>query len=452
MSLEPIRFSGVSSYSADFQKILDRTMAIGSQPINALQRDQTKLLQQRSLAVGLQTSAESLKKAVSDLGDLGRTRAVGGVSSNSSKVSIGAVTATTPASYTISEVTSLARSASATSTGYASSATAAVSATGSVRLGFGGKQYDISLSAQQNNLAGLRDKINALGAGVTASILTTGSGSTPYYLSLTSTTSGEKPITLTDDPAGVSRDLLATKDNGSNANFKINGVAVSKASNLVNDVVSGVTFTLGGTTSAGETVNITLSSNRSTLATKLEGFVTQYNATKDLVDAQIGSAAGLLTGSYVVRETSSVLRRISGFEGTGSLKSLSGLGVTFGKDGKATFDQTIFDGLSETQVQSAFEFLGSSTTGFGALQAKVGQISDPVTGVIANETARMDETDKRLTAQVAALTERLEFMQRAASERLQAVDAILGGLDSQKNLVDASVKSMQLVTFGKNPG
>jgi flagellar hook-associated protein 2 len=294
MSLEPIRFSGVSSYSADFQKILDRTMAIGAQPINALQRDQTKLLQQRSLAVGLQTSAESLKKAVSDLGDLGRTRAVGGVSSNSSKVSIGAVTATTPASYTISEVTSLARSASATSAGYASSTTAAVSATGSVRLGFGGKQYDISLSAQQNNLAGLRDKINALGAGVTASILTTGSGSTPYYLSLTSTTSGEKPITLTDDPAGVSSDLLATKDNGSNANFKINGVAVSKASNLVNDVVSGVTFTLGGTTSAGETVDITLSSNRNTLATKLEGFVGQYNATKDLVDAQIGSAAGLL--------------------------------------------------------------------------------------------------------------------------------------------------------------
>jgi flagellar capping protein FliD len=93
MGLEPIRFSGISSYSADFQKILDRTVAIGAQPINAIQRDQTKLVQQRTLAVGLQTSAEGLKKAVSDLGDLGRSRAVGGVSSNSSKVSVGAVTA-----------------------------------------------------------------------------------------------------------------------------------------------------------------------------------------------------------------------------------------------------------------------------------------------------------------------------------------------------------------------
>jgi hypothetical protein len=43
-------------------------------------------------------------------------------------------------------------------------------------------------------------------------------------------------------------------------------------------------------------------------------------------------------------------------------------------------------------------------------------------------------------------------MQRVAAERLQAVDAILGGLDSQKNIVEASVKSLQLVTFGKNEG
>ena len=452
MGLEPIRFSGISSYSADFQKILDRTVAIGAQPINAIQRDQTKLVQQRTLAVGLQTSAESLKKAVTDLGDLGRSRAVGGASSNSSKVSIGTVTATTPATYTISEVTSLARSASATSAGYASSTTGTVSSSGTVRLGFADKEFNISLSAQENTLTGLRDKINALGSGVTASILTTGSGATPYYLSLTSTTAGEKPITLTSDPSGANTDLLVNKDNGSNANFKVNGVAVSKNSNLVNDVVSGVTFTLGGTTSAGETVSLTLSSNRSNLATRLESFVTAYNGTRDLVDAQIGTAAGLLTGSSIVRETGGLLKQISGYEGTGSIKSLSGLGVTFGKDGKASFDQTAFDALSEAQIQSAFEFLGSSTTGFGALQSKVSQISDPVTGIIANETARIDETDKRLSAQVTALTERLENMQRVASERLQAVDAILGSLDSQKNIVEASIKSMQLVTFGKNEG
>jgi flagellar hook-associated protein 2 len=452
MSIEPLRFSGVSSYSADFQKILDRTVAIGAQPINALQRDQTNLLQQRALAVGLQTSAEGLNTAIKGLADVGQSRAVGGSSSNSSKVSIGAVTARTPATYTISEITSLARSASATSAGYAASTSGTVSSTGSVRLGFSGTTYDISLAPGENTLTGLRDKINNLGIGVTASILTTGSGPTPYYLSLTSTTAGEKPITLADDPTGANTDLLVTRDDGSNANFKINGVAVSKNSNLVNDVVSGVTFTLTGTTTGSETVSLTLSSNRNTLASRLESFVAAYNGTLDQVDAQIGSAAGLLTGSFIVRETSSLLRQVSGFESTGNIKSLPNLGVTFGRDGKATFDRTVFDGLSENDLQEAFGFLGNSTTGFGSLQSKVRQLSDPVTGLIANETARMDETDKRLAAQVATLTTRLELLQRVTSERLQAVDAILGSLDSQKNIVDASVKSLQLVTFGKNEG
>jgi flagellar hook-associated protein 2 len=452
MSIEPLRFSGISSYSADFQKILDRTVAIGAQPINALQRDQTSLLQQRALAVGLQSSVERLNTAIKGLADIGQSRAVGGTSSNTSKVTIGTVTARTPAAYTISEITSLARSASATSAGYAASSTGSVSATGSVRLGFGGTNYDIALSPEENTLTGLRDKINNLGIGVTASILTTGSGPTPYYLSLTATTAGEKPITLVDDPAGANTDLLVTKDNGSNANFKINGVAVSKSSNLVNDVVAGVTFTLTGTTAPAETVSLTLSSNRNTLATRLESFVAAYNGTLDQVDAQIGSAAGLLTGNLIVRETSSLLRQVSGYEGTGNIKSLPSLGVTFGRDGKATFDRTVFDGLSENDLQNAFEFFGTSTTGFGSLQAKVNQISDPVVGLIAGETARIDATDKRLSAQVEVLTTRLVLMQRVAAERLQAVDAILGGLDSQKNIVEASVKSLQLVMFGKNEG
>jgi flagellar capping protein FliD len=143
---------------------------------------------------------------------------------------------------------------------------------------------------------------------------------------------------------------------------------------------------------------------------------------------------------------------VSGYEGTGNIKNLPTLGVTFGRDGKASFDRTVFDGLSESDLQNAFEFFGTSSTGFGSLQSKVSQISDPVLGLIANETARIDATDKRLAEQVEILTTRLELMQRVAAERLQAVDAILGGLDSQKNIVEASVKSLQLVTFGKNEG
>jgi flagellar hook-associated protein 2 len=451
MGIPPLAFTGVSSYSADFQKILDRTVAIASQPITQLQSEQAKVLQQRTLAGVLRTSADGLTSAVRALGELGASKALSGSSSNTAKVTVGAVTAATPAAYTISEITSLARAAAGASAGYASG-TSAVSAGGNVRFSFNGTNHDITLTPTENTLTGLRDKINAIGAGVTATILTTGTGSTPYYLSITANTTGEKPIALVDDPGGAATNLLASADNGANANFKVNGVAVSKSSNLVNDVVSGVAFSITGTTSGSETVTLTLASSRSNLSAKLQAFVNAYNNLLETTDAQIGEAAGLLTGDLLIREAKGLLRKISGHTGTGAIKDLAALGIRFANDGKASLEQPAFDALSDADIQNVFTFLGSISTGFGGLQASLNQLSDPITGLIAVQSAKYDETDRRITARVDDLAARLSQMQISAAERLRAVDAILGSLESQKAIVDASYKSLQLALFGKNDG
>ena len=452
MGISPLTFVGVSSYSSDFQKIMERTLTIASQPISQLQREQANLLQQKSLATALQGQIESLATSVRDLGDLGVSKALSGSSSNTSKVSIGAVTASSPASYTISEITSVARAGSATSAGFANSGATAVSATGVVKLTFGGTEHTINLAAGENNLAGLRDRINQLGAGLTATVLTTGTGATPYYLSITANTSGEKPIALVDDPAGAATSLLASVDNGANAVFKVNGVSVSKTSNLVNDVVNGVSFTIAGTTAVGESVSLTLATNRSTLSSRLQSFVSAYNDVLTATDAQIGEAAGLLTGDFVVREAKGALRSLAGYQGTGAIRNLSQFGVQFGNDGKASFDAAAFGTLTDAQIQDVFRFLGSSTAGFGGLRSKLAQISEPVTGLIAVQNTKYDESDKRITSRIAELTERLSNLQKSTAERLQVVDALLGSLESQKNLIEASYKSVQLALFGKNEG
>jgi flagellar hook-associated protein 2 len=393
-----------------------------------------------------------LATAISSLGELGTSKALSGSSSNTAKVTVGTVTATNPASYTISEITSVARAASATSSGFPDGATTAVSTTGTVKLSFNGTDHTLTLAPAENNLTGLREKINALGAGVTASILTTGTGANPYYLSITSNTSGEKPIALVDDPGGAEANLLATTDDGANAEFKINGVSVTKSSNLINDVVNGVTFTITGTTAALETVSISLSSNRSTLSSRLQTFVTAYNDVLANTDAQIGEAAGLLTGDLLVREAKDALRAVSGYEGDGDISSLAELGIGFGSDGKATFDATAFAALSDSDIQSGFSFLGSTATGFGALKSRLTQLSDPVTGLIAVQTSKYDESDKRIGNRVEELTSRLAALQRSTAERLQAVDALLGSLQSQQTIIEASFKGLQLTLFGRNGG
>ena len=452
MGISPLTFSGVSTYSSDLQKILDRTVAIASQPITQLQSEQTKIFQQKAIASSLQASVANLATAISSLGDLGTSKALGGTSSNAAKVSIGTVTANSPASYSITDITSVARAASATSAGFVDGDTTPASATGTVMFTFGGVAHPLELGPGENTLTGLRNKINGLGAGVTASILTTGTGATPYYLSLTANTTGEKPITLVDDPDGAATSLLAASDNGANTNFKVNGVPVSKSSNLVNDVVSGVTFSILGTTTGTESVTVSLATNRATLSSRLQSFADAYNALLVEADGQIGEAAGLLTGDFLVRESKDALRAVSGYQGTGTIKSLAQLGIAFGTDGKATLDTKAIDGLTDSQIQDTFSFLGTTTTGFGRLKSRLTQISDPITGLIAVQESKYDETDKKITDRVTELTTRLVALQKSTAERLQTVDALLGSLQSQQTIIDASYKSVLVGIYGKSTG
>jgi flagellar capping protein FliD len=128
------------------------------------------------------------------------------------------------------------------------------------------------------------------------------------------------------------------------------------------------------------------------------------------------------------------------------------LGIGFGNDGKATFDATAFAALSDSDIQNGFSFLGSTTSGFGALKSRLTQLSDPVTGLIAVQNSKYDESDKRISTRVEELTSRLAALQRSTAERLQTVDALLGSLQSQQTIIEASFKSLQLTLFGRNDG
>lgn len=451
MSTSPLAFVGVSQFSQDFQTILNRTLTIAAQPIARLQKDQVDLVSRKQLLGELRGAVAGLGASLAKLGQVAAERALVASSSNSGKVSAVSTGASAPATYTLSEITAVARGASATTAGYADAGTAAVSESGVVRLTVGGEDFNLTLGEGKNNLAGLRDAINAANAGVTATVLTTGTGATPYYLSVTANTTGLRPIALTADPETAQTNLLAETDPGANTEFKINGAAVSKPGRLINDVVSGLTFTVHQTTGEGETITLTLTSDRGRLSSSLREFVDQYNGLVAKVDAQVGPAAGLLTGNFLVRQIADSLREVSSYTGgAGAVKSLAGLGVEFDSQGKAVFNPATFDALPDGAVQDAFVFLGSETTGLGGLAARFTQLSDPAAGLIQLELNQNDRTDQALTAQIATLNERLKALQASVSARLQAADALLAGLESQQRVLDASLKSLNLILFGKN--
>ncbi|MES3008199.1 MAG: flagellar filament capping protein FliD [Pseudomonadota bacterium] len=121
------------------------------------------------------------------------------------------------------------------------------------------------------------------------------------------------------------------------AEFTVNGLAVTRASNSVTGVISGTTLTLKTVTAAPVTVSVTKDSTA--ISDKLQSFADSYNELKGISDALTAfnpnaganGQGSLLIGDSTLRmvmaEINSVLRSaVSGL--TGNVRSLSEIGIS----------------------------------------------------------------------------------------------------------------------------
>ena len=452
MALAPLTFTGISSFSDDFQVILERSVSIASLPARALEQEQTGLLSRKMAAAELRTAVADLAASLRQLGRLSQGGALT-ASSSSFAVQASAEAGAAPGLYRITNITSLATQAVArTAAGFASLDAGPVSGGGgAVELVVGGESRTLELAPGQDNLAGLRDAINASGLGVTASILDTGSGPERYYLSITATETGERTIELRQTPGDAGSNLLTVISGGSDAQFELNGVAMRSASNTITGAVAGVTLELKATLGPGQTADVRVRPSAAGVAGALQNFVAAYNKLVEKLDAQTGERRGPLQGESFVQDLKAALREITGYRGTGPRGSLFELGVSIGSDGVMTFDGSVVQGLWESEIPAVFALLGDGRTGLSALEGRLAQYSDPLTGSLAAFIQNLDRTDQRLTDQINAIYERVSATRLTLVARLQAADTMLARLEGQKTMLNAAIESLQTVAFGKRP-
>ncbi|HSC80658.1 MAG TPA: flagellar filament capping protein FliD [Chitinolyticbacter sp.] len=248
----------------------------------------------------------------------------------------------------------------------------------------------IEVDSTNNTLTGLRDAINAKKAGVTATIVNDGSG---YRLLLSSSDSGEAnslKISVDDDDtndtdtSGLSRfayDPTATTNMAQtqvaqNAKFQLDGIAISKSSNTVTDVLQGVTLNLQkisalDSNDAPITTSLNVSRDTSGVKTAVEEFVKSYNEFAKSVEGlsfynEEDKSSGLLNGDYVIRSMQSSIRAtLNQGLGKGSYyQSLGAVGVSFDDKGNMTLDSSKLQKALDTRpedVASLFAVNGVSS-------------------------------------------------------------------------------------------
>jgi flagellar hook-associated protein 2 len=356
MTAPLVSFSGLAS-GFDYRSLVDAIIEQERLPADRLESRITILSRQQQAIENLRSLLGKFESAASALRDGTAFDTTTSTTSILSGTRALATVVTAPGvqqgEHTLT-VTQLARAEKLIGTGVASTADQlGIAGT----IGINGLTVDIEAN---DTLATLRDKINSLNtgstpSGVVATILSV--SSTDHRLVLTSGTTGASGIELSDVTGDVlqqlgfldgSGDVLDTAVlvQGADAIFAIDGVEMTRSSNVIADAIEGITLTLvaedeGAVTlfSTGRYADAALNS--------MKAFVDGYNALVDFLKAQGTPSDGGMPALYndsmlrtLRRDLPSIL--LSTF-GSGDLATAASVGLSLSRDGVLSLDSARFN-------------------------------------------------------------------------------------------------------------
>ena len=404
-STAPVTTQGVGS-GLDIASIVDKLVTVASAPLTALQTQETayntKLSAFGQVSSALSTFQSTIAPLTTTAAFQSFAASVGDSTIASVSIDSTKSSALTAGSHTLT-VSQLADSQRTASSAFTDTTSAVGTGSITIATGTWNSGYStftpngtvgsktITIDSTNNSLAGIRDAINAAGAGVTASIVNDGTGSRLVLNgSATGAANGFK-ITTSDsdgnnlDASGLSQiafDPTASGgtpqtthlSNAVNANFTIDGLAISKPSNTVSDAIAGLTIGLTKVDTTGTTFAI--SRDTSAATTAITNFVSAYNTIESGISTltaynATSNTAGTLNGDSTTRLISTRLQSLIAtvVPTGGSITNLNDLGITFGSDGQLK--------LNTTKLASA---LASDPNSVSKVFAKTGTVADSLVG------------------------------------------------------------------------
>ncbi|WLB12605.1 flagellar filament capping protein FliD [Bradyrhizobium elkanii] len=349
------------------------TITANQAKITAYQSLQTEL---STLASGLSSLSTSIINSIATNAFATRAATIsstGDVSASSAlNMSVNSGSAT--GDHTL-QITQLATAQKVIGSSQSSSSTA-LGLSGTFSLGLsGGTSTAISITSGMS-MQDVVDTINAQTSttNVQASIVQVSSGSYEMVLTGTqdaaditySSTSGDDILNRlgVTDTSGAFTDVLQKSQS---AEFTLDGIALTRNTNDISDVLSGVTFDLLQPTPSGTSLNISIETDTSQITSALQTFVTNYNAFRDQVIAQSaqnsdGTAASsaVLFGDSTMRDIMTQLQQV--LSGTVGGMTMADLGLSFNENNELQLDTGTLSTVLTQNLAGVTQLLSAQTT------------------------------------------------------------------------------------------
>ena len=482
MATGTISSIGIGS-GLDVASIIASTIAVEKVPLTKLQETATTIQTKLSAFGQIQSFVSSFRDASAQLQNASSYAVTSAASSDPTAVGAASTTDAVPGTYAVS-VSALASTQSTVSATGQFAAGTDVVGTGSITISLGSwstgqtaftakpgaSDIVIPIGAGENTLAGIRDKINAANAGVSATLVTDANGTRlALQSSATGATNGFRITTADDDTnntdaLGLSRlafdppsGTAGTTQTQAAANTKatINGIAVETTDSTLTNVVGGITFNLSKVTTAPVTVNITR--NTDSVKALVTNFVASYNALASFLSSATAydaasKKAALLQGDATTTGLQNQLRTAVSQPTTASTTfgTLSDLGIEFQKDGRLKINDTkLSAALTKLpELSTALTKVDLTTPGNNGLAKKLTTWAD---GLLSSSGSIAGKT-KSIQSQIASnqkdqdkLSARIDADQARLSAKYTSLDKTLSVANGLQKYV-----TQQIATWNKS--
>lgn len=232
-----------------------------------------------------------------------------------------------------------------------------------------------------------------------------------------------------------------------NAKVKINGVAVTSATNKMTDVVPGVTLQLNQVTSAG--VDVSIANDQDAVQKNIQSFVDAYNALNTtLADATKYTAAtktaGALQGDSTTLGLQNALRSMMGSTSSGSTFSyLSDAGIERQTDGSLKINTTkltsALEDVSNLKKLFATDNSNTSTNGFGLKVRDFSRGLVSFDGLVTNKSTALQGSISRNSKDQDLVTARATRVEAQLLKQYTALDTTMSKMNSLSSYVTAQL-------------
>lgn len=251
----------------------------------------------------------------------------------------------------------------------------------------GRSSVTVRLSGAETGLDDLATKLSAIG-GVTAQIVDKGDGEFSLAVMTDSGSNSALCITavsgLADfDTRDGSNQIVAA----ANAELRVDGIAVSRSTNQINDLLPGLALTLNTTTS--DPVKVVANEDVELAKAELRAFIDALNETGALLrEASKRGVNGAVSGPLVSDPTVAAIKRnflaltTTPLEGFGDTPLyLSNLGVRTERDGSLSFDAEVFQAaFSQDPAQYRAIFRSFNQTSEKGVTVALSSFASPPAG------------------------------------------------------------------------